>query len=134
MASHGPALPSRRQAPSAYDLFPQASVSSWLDGLQAKIHAGLGGEPWAEPARPLSPLRASSPAGIGYGEGTHAAGDVISSDTVASLGSQVIGPLDAAPAPPFTRPPVDSGELPKPAHTYKQTQLAKVALQPRATA
>lgn len=68
MASHGPALPSRRPAPGAYDLFPQASVSTWLDGLQAKIQAGLSGEEPAKPGRPLSPLRALSPQAIDHEE------------------------------------------------------------------
>lgn len=61
MGSRGPMLPNRRPAPGAYDLFPQESVSSWLDGLQAKIRAGLSGEEPANPDRPSSPLRAYSP-------------------------------------------------------------------------
>lgn len=64
MASHGPALSRRRPAPGAYDLFPQASVNTWLDGLQAKIQAGLSGEEPVKPVRSLSPLRAPSPRAI----------------------------------------------------------------------
>lgn len=66
MVSHGPALSYKRSAPGAYDLFPQASVSTWIDGLQAKIHAGLSGQDPVEAVRPLSPLRARSPHGLDH--------------------------------------------------------------------